>query len=551
MARDDAALPPSGPPALRADHPALVVEDALAAAAPLSEGERPAGAAFDLRAAILYGWAIGAVSARSIVARAETDLGLRYLLRGARPSFSEIRRFREANRAALEAELGAALAVCSAAGLRRLGQLPLPRPPRLPGVGANPYFALARKLLDEAEGADLRDDLQLGAHARGDELPEGLGERATRQATFHRLAERHPAVRRPQRGIAAVRALLSAVAALALLVGGLLVIRWVGSASAEGTYTGQARIPVSAPAVPLLTPAAATPTPGGLDLVAASQEGVRLGIMALVDDDLLTARDFFFLATVAVPENVTAADRLRQVETALHIDERTDGWEQAVDDLAELRRLAPGSSAVLNAYVTALVRAGQAALAEGNRAEATQHCTEATRWLPARSDAQACAAAARAGTVPRPGLATPGVTPPPAPPAATPTRTPLPAATATPLAVANASPSPTVAPISEAPSDLTPLRLAAGGRCLPTADGARVLQIEGSVSADAAPVIGATAQVRIMGAGDRLIDASSFPIASPRFSAQRTVTGGGPFTVTVTVVASGYAPGEATLGFAC
>jgi hypothetical protein len=530
--------------ALPDDHLALVVADALAASdTAMSAGASPS-AASGLRAAILYGWAIGAVGAREQATLAQTDLGLQYLLADQRPSFPEIRRFREANRATLEAEYGAALAICRAAGLTRLGRIGLPKSAGISGFGTNRFVARARKLLDEAEVADLHDDLEVGAASRGDELPPALAPRGARQAAFRRVARDRPAIRPPRRAVAVARMVLSAVAALALLLGGLLLIRWVGAANAAVTYSGQARVPVAAPTPDAIaTSVPAIETPEEIDLVAASREGVRLGMLALADDDLRGARDFFFLASQALPTNTVAADRLRQVETALRIEERTDDWAEAVEDLAELRRLEPASPSVLRAYVTALVRAGQDALAAGDATQATIDCGEALRWLPARTDAQACLTAANrtatAQTLPR---------------TTTPTASPQspPVATATPLqVVAEPRPVPTSASAPERPGLPTAIMVTVSGGCRPTLAGTRSVQVAGQVSAEDEAVPGATVRVQIADAEGRVVDTSSFPVASQRFALQRTVPGGGAHTVTVTATAAGYDPGEATARVSC
>jgi hypothetical protein len=522
------------------------VADALAAVAAGAEPEPRPRAASNLRAAILYGWAIGAVGAREQAVLAESDLGLRHLLADQHPSFAEIRSFREANRTALEAEYGTALAVCRAAGLTHLGRIGLPRQARILGAGTNRFVTQVRKLLDEAESADLRDDHELGANVRGDELPVDLAARGPRQNTFRRLAAAGPAIRAPRRGVVIARALLSAVATLALLIGGLLLIRWVGAANAEVTYSGQSRVPVSAqPGGGITNPEPVTATPDAIDLVAASQEGVRLGIMSLVDDDLPGARDFLFLASRALPENTLAADRLRQVETALHIEQRTDGWSEALEDLGELRRLAPGSPSVLRAYVTGLVGAGREALADGDTTQAALHCGEAARWLPARTDAQACLTGASRAATSQALAPTPTRTATPAPPVSTAPGTALapPALQASPIATGIAA--------SERQGAGTALDVTVSGGCRPTLAGSRLVQIAGQVSADGGVAAGATVEVRIADAEGRTVDTSSFPIASQRFAIQRTIAGGGSHTVAVTATRAGYDPGEATVRVSC
>ncbi len=531
--------PPTSVSSLPDDHLALVVQDALAAV-DARWGREANPVDDDLRSVHLYGWAIGALGARELAARSATDLGLRHLLGDRRPSFAELRQSREDHRAELEADFGVALAVCRGAGLSRLGRIALPQHAGTGAVAA--YVTLARSYLDEADAADQRDDRETGAGARGDELPTHLAAHDHRLETFTRLAVEVPTVSPfPRRGHSVVRALASAVATLGLLLGGLLLIRWVGAANAEVNYTGQARVPVAAapPAAPTAspTPVAAIASPTGNDLTAASQEGIRLGIMALATDDLKTARDYFFLAHEAVPESPIAADRYRQIETALGIESRTDDWEPAVEDLAELRRVAPGSPTLLSGYVTALVGAGREVLRGGEAPRAFELCTEATRWLPTRADAQACLATARQEVSVSPTQVRPSPTPRPA----TPT-TPPSAGGAQPTATASG-------PQGQAGGPA--LQLALSGGCQAAGSGARSLQIEGTLSAGGEVAAGATVQVRIQDAEGRVIDNSTFPIASQRFTVQRTVAGGGPQTVTATATLAGYEPGESTLRVVC
>ncbi len=548
MAHHNSTPPPPAPApsvALPDDHLALVVEDVLAAVDARSGPQRDTSDA-RLRAALLYGWAIGAVGARELAARSATDLGLRHLLEDQRPSFTEIRQYREAQRAALEADFGMALAVARGAGLTRLGLIAL-RQHAHAGAGAG-YVALVRGYLDDAEATDQNDDRELGVAVRGDELPPHLVARPSRQETFQRLATDGPSIQPASRGRSVLRALASAAATLLILLAGLLLIRWVGAANAQVSYTGQARVPVAAAPqpsdpTPTSTSLAVSPStsPTTSDLMAASQEGIRLAILALATDDVQTARDFFLLAYEAMPDNQVAVDRLRQVETALAIEERSNDWASAVKDLAELRPLAPGSPTVLRAYVTALVGAGQEALANGDAPRAIELCAEATRWLPARPDAQACLTAARQGIAAAPTVVASIATP----RSAAPTAAPSP----------NAAPSPTAVVPGASVSDIRvagpALQLMLTGRCQPAAAGARSLQVEGTLSAGDASAMGATVQLQIQDAQGRVVDNSSFPIASQRFAVQRTIAGGGTYTISATANLAGYEPSDELVRVSC
>ena len=62
---------------------------------------------------------------------------------------------------------------------------------------------------------------------------------------------------------------------------------------------------------------------------------------------------------------------------------------------------------------------------------------------------------------------------------------------------------------------------------------------------------GATIELRISDPSGRVIDTSTFPAASQRFSVQRTIAGGGPHTIIVRAAKEGYDPTEATLRVSC
>jgi len=110
-----APSPPPQPPTddLAEGHIALVIEDAVAeldAASP----------ALDLRPALLYGWATGAVASRDLALRSATDDGLRHLLNGRALSFQEVREYREEHQEDLEAFAAAIFELLAQAGAVRL-----------------------------------------------------------------------------------------------------------------------------------------------------------------------------------------------------------------------------------------------------------------------------------------------------------------------------------------------------------------------------------------------------------------------------------------------
>jgi hypothetical protein len=125
-------------------------------------------------------------------------------------------------------------------------------------------------------------------------------------------------------------------------------------------------------------------------MAAAYDEAMRLAHEALLDDDLETARDLYFLASEAVPGDPEAEARVRQVDAVLGIDDRTTSWREALDDVEDLLGLAPRSPKIAGAYTDALVGAGREALAQGNALRAVRLCGEATQRAPARNDARLC-----------------------------------------------------------------------------------------------------------------------------------------------------------------
>lgn len=431
-------------------HLALVVEDLLATV----DARRGPG---DLAAALLYGWSTGSMSARDVAMRAATDQGLRYLLNGAQPSFHDIRAYRERHGAELATVYAEAFEICRGAGLSRLGRIRFPAPPGgsfVPSTATRRGSAeLARQLLAQSGAEDARDDREVGDERRGDELPAELAPRGDRREIFRQiralleggpqalvergrtpargeLVPRQARDERPARGelvepralrraqgerSAALRRASSAIGALVLVLAGLVAVRWVAFISVPTTRMEAAES--------FLRPGEAHGAPSEeVDPRATRDEALRLAAVALSLDNLPSARDLYMLALQAVPGDRVAAARLLQVRTALGVGERQRGWEEALADLAELRELAPDSTALLQAYLAALVGAGREALIQGDEERALERCGEAIRWVPSMPEAQGCLARARpeATATPAPTLV-PRPTPVPLTPARVPT----------------------------------------------------------------------------------------------------------------------------------
>lgn len=224
-------------------------------------------------------------------------------------------------------------------------------------------------------------------------------------------------------------------AALAIVVAGLILVRWVAAVTASPVAAPPARSAYTSadlPSVRQSTSLDPTPEPEQeMAMAAAHEEAMRLGQEALVNDDLETARDFYFLASEALPGDPEAEARVRQVETVLDIDGRATAWREALDDVEELVPLAPRALRIARAYTEALVGAGREALVQGNTLRALRLCGEATERAPTRNDARVCAAQAAAtataiarATTPVISAATATPTPPPTTLTATPATSP-------------------------------------------------------------------------------------------------------------------------------
>lgn len=192
---------------------------------------------------------------------------------------------------------------------------------------------------------------------------------------------------------------LRILAIVALVLVGLVTIRWMTSATGAAATNPGGRI---APPPARFGLGAPTAEPELDPLILAHAEAMRLAEEELAADRLQSARDLYFLAVQARPDDAEAADRLRQVDAALAIDRRRGDWMEALADLDELWSVAPRSPTVFRAYVTSLAEAGREALAQGSPGQAIELCAEALRWAPSR-DAQACMAEAQR----RLGISTP------------------------------------------------------------------------------------------------------------------------------------------------
>jgi len=137
-------------------------------------------------AVLLYAYCQGIRSSRHIARALEQDVGFRVVAANQQPDFRTICRFRAEHEEALERLFVQVLRLCREAGLVKLGVVALDGTK----MGANAaleanlsYKAIeeeVRRMLAEAKKVDAEEDARYGLERRGDELPEGLGQRVGR-----------------------------------------------------------------------------------------------------------------------------------------------------------------------------------------------------------------------------------------------------------------------------------------------------------------------------------------------------------------------------------
>lgn len=145
-------------------------------------------------ALLLYAYAVGERSSRGIERRCREDVAFRVLAANQAPDHATVARFRARHEQALADTFTQALALCAKAGLVSVGVVALDGSL----ISANASAAATRaypeiraeveRMLEEAAATDEREDTELG-DARGDELPEGLGDRRSRRERLRRCRE--------------------------------------------------------------------------------------------------------------------------------------------------------------------------------------------------------------------------------------------------------------------------------------------------------------------------------------------------------------------------
>jgi transposase len=188
-------LPPSLREWLPEDHLAWFVLDAVAQlelgdfyAAYRADGwGRAALEPRMMLALLLYAYAVGERSSRAIERRCAEDVAFRVIAANQIPDHATIARFRARHEGALGQLFTEVLRLCAGAGLVALGLIALDGTKLAANASARanrPYASICAEveaILGEAAAADAAEDARFGDR-RGDELPEGLGDRQSRRA---------------------------------------------------------------------------------------------------------------------------------------------------------------------------------------------------------------------------------------------------------------------------------------------------------------------------------------------------------------------------------
>ena len=148
-----------------------------------------------MTALLLYNYAVGVRSSRTIERRCIEDVACRVIAANRAPDHATIARFRARHEGALSALFYEVLALCRAAGMVSVGTVAVDSTALAAdaSLGANrtsdALRAEAQRVLAEAAETDARED-ELYGQRRGDELPAELADPATRKARIKELLER-------------------------------------------------------------------------------------------------------------------------------------------------------------------------------------------------------------------------------------------------------------------------------------------------------------------------------------------------------------------------
>jgi transposase len=153
---------------------------------------------------LLYAYAVGERSSRGIERRCREDVAFRVITANACPDHATIARFRQRHEQALAGVFTEVLRLCAEVGLLSVGLVALDGTKLKANASkdANRSYAHVSHevecMLREAAAADEAEDARLGA-VRGDELPDELAERTSRQARLRQAKAKLEVEAREQR----------------------------------------------------------------------------------------------------------------------------------------------------------------------------------------------------------------------------------------------------------------------------------------------------------------------------------------------------------------
>ncbi len=142
---------------------------------------------------LLYGYAVGVASSRTIERKTYEDVAFRYLAADQHPDHDTIAAFRQRHLQTLAGLFTQALRLCQKAGLVKLGHVAIDGSKLQANASKHKAMSYGRmveteqklqaeveELLRRAQETDAQEDQQYGKGKRGDELPEELGRRESR-----------------------------------------------------------------------------------------------------------------------------------------------------------------------------------------------------------------------------------------------------------------------------------------------------------------------------------------------------------------------------------
>jgi len=167
-------------------------------------------------ALLIYGYAVGVRTSRTIERHCRDDVAFRVITTNQAPDHATIARFRSRHETAIAGLFGSVLELCARAGMVEVGVVAVDGSKIAAAAthhATRTYQQIAEEIVKEAGELDVAED-ELYGDARGDELPEGLRTAKQRRA---RLRERGwclrpSAPRRPSRSRATVASASSSAA---------------------------------------------------------------------------------------------------------------------------------------------------------------------------------------------------------------------------------------------------------------------------------------------------------------------------------------------------